>query len=263
MLEPRGPDKDPFQRPGSRKDDESKQIIGERILGNINPQILTREEFERSPDLLFHGSSKPFTFSRSFDYQSPDYLAIDCSSVTLGFGFYATDRENASDYSEVRAHFSVSEIQPHVTTILPYQARCLDLRLKSNPLENAPLPGDLVEKWIEYYKASTQNPSRYKDLNPSIAYYLQLTDREYLDWLSKITEEQAVNLKRLLRTNQYPGPYWMYTFREFMLSQGYDCLIINEGSEKAKDKSVTSYVFYNLDKIGTYETWHQEQEVTK
>lgn len=238
------------------------QPIGEKVLGTINPKTLIREEFESSPELLFHGSSRPFIFSRDFDYHDPEYLGIDeGTSVTLGMGFYTTDRGNATDYSHVRASFSERETNPHVTAVLPYQARCLDLRSGLDPSRNAPLPQELIDKWIEFYRASTQNPDRYKGL--PIARHLERMDEEYLNWLSDLNERKIRDLKMLLRTNEYPGPPWTYTFSDFMIHQGFDGLVYNEGSEKNRDQSVTTYVFYNLDKIGTYETWHQEREVEK
>lgn len=238
--------------------------IGERILGTVNPRTLTREQFDQSPDLLFHGSSRPFTFSRNFDYHNLDYLEIDeGSSVTLGFGFYATDREDATDYSEVRARLSLKEAAPHVTSILPYQAKVLDLRSQSDPTRNAPLSQEFVGNWITHYKDFVTNPNRYNSVNPNVAPHLERMGQDYLKFLDRIASQPVDELKRLLRTNQYPGPYWMYTFRDFMLSRGYDGLICNEASEKDRSKFVTAYVFYNLDKIGTYETWHKQPEVQK
>lgn len=38
--------------------------IGDVILGEIDPRNLTREEFEKSPDLLFHGAKEYFNFSQ-------------------------------------------------------------------------------------------------------------------------------------------------------------------------------------------------------
>jgi len=241
----------------------AKLIVGERILGLVDPQTLTRKEFESSPELLFHGSSRPFTFSRDFDYHSKEYLSIDeGSSATSGFGFYATDKENASDYSTVRAGLSTGEKQPHITSILPYHARCLDLRLKSNPTENAPIPKDFADKWISYFKDFTENPDRYANVDSHMAPHLKDADADYLKRLKEISEGEITDLKKLLHTHEYPSPYWMYTFANFVLKEGYDGLVINEGSEKSKNKSVTTFVFYNLDKIGTYETWHKEPEAT-
>jgi len=141
---------------------------------------------------------------------------------------------------------------------LPYQARCLDLRSKTDLSVNAALPQEFVAKWIAYYKTSTENPNRYSAVNPNVASHLIRIDQSYLKWLSTVTPDKIGDLKILLRTSRFPAPYWMYTFRDFMLSEGYDGLICNEASEKTPDKNATAYVFYNLDKIGTYEAWHSE-----
>lgn len=232
-------------------------IVGERILGEVDPRTLTREEFEASPDLLFHGSSGPFNFSRAFDYRCMDYLTVDeASSVTLGFGFYATDRENAADYSEIRVLYSLRERRPLVTTILPYRARCLDLRLKTDLLQNAPLPKDFINSWMAFYRASIENMDRYKGVESFMEDNLLRMDEYYLECLEDMREEEATVLKKLLYAHHFPGPMWMYTFHDFMIDLGFDGLIVNGGSEKVPGKRLPEYVFYNLDKIGTYETWN-------
>ncbi len=38
---------------------EAREAVGERMLGERDPRTLSREEFERSPDVLFHGSRPP------------------------------------------------------------------------------------------------------------------------------------------------------------------------------------------------------------
>ncbi|OGY11171.1 MAG: hypothetical protein A3H88_01100 [Candidatus Blackburnbacteria bacterium RIFCSPLOWO2_02_FULL_44_9] len=74
MQEPGVLDQSPLSRPYREYGPRNNEVVGERTLGSVNPQTLTREEFESSPDLLFHGSSGPFVFSRGFDYQDMDYL---------------------------------------------------------------------------------------------------------------------------------------------------------------------------------------------
>jgi hypothetical protein len=45
-----------------------------------------------------------------------------------------------------------------------------------------------------------------------------------------------------------------------MLSQNYDGIVYNEGGDHPDQEHTTSYVFYNPEKIGTYETWHQDED---
>ena len=54
-----------------------------------------------------------------------------------------------------------------------------------------------------------------------------------------------------------PSPPWAYLFSDFMREEGYDGLVYNEGGEGHQAKGGTSYVFYNLDTIGTYESWRE------
>lgn len=248
----------------ARNDDASGQAIGEVVLGNVDPRNLTREEFDASPDLLFHGSPRPFKFDRRFDYNDPAYQEQDYgTSLTLGLGFYATDTEDARDYAEVRAGYAAlsGEVDPFVAKLLPYQARCLDLRLASDPSENAPLSLDFVNKWAAYFTASLDNEDRFAAAEPRFVHYFKGFESKYLAWLEGASDEEKTrDIQILLGTHKSPGPTWMVTFREFMLSEGYDGMIANQGSEKHDGKGVPSYVFYNLDKLGTYETWHEEED---
>lgn len=45
-------------------------------------------------------------------------------------------------------------------------------------------------------------------------------------------------------------------FPKFILGKGYDGLISIEGGDDTRQKNPTSFVFFNLTKIGTYESWH-------
>ena len=68
---------------------QKSQAIGVRVLRETDPRTLSREEFDSSADLLFHGSAKPVHISQDFDYGSPEYLQANDGSTTLGFGFYS------------------------------------------------------------------------------------------------------------------------------------------------------------------------------
>ncbi len=105
------------------------ESVGIRILGQDDPRKMTLNQFNNSPELLFHGTSHPMQFSPTFDYHSKEYLTQSDGSTTLGFGFYTTDNEiEAKNYSIVRQ--GGGKVQPIIIRILPYQARVLDLRQK-------------------------------------------------------------------------------------------------------------------------------------
>ncbi len=59
-----------------------------------------------------------------------------------------------------------------------------------------------------------------------------------------------------VKSPNLPSPPWTMLFSEFMLAKGFDGLVYNEGGEGKYGKGGTTYVFYNLKKIGTYESWH-------
>ena len=46
----------------------AKDIVGFIILGKNDPKQMTPEEFDHSPDLLYHGSAKEINFSPDYDY---------------------------------------------------------------------------------------------------------------------------------------------------------------------------------------------------
>ena len=55
------------------------------------------------------------------------------------------------------------------------------------------------------------------------------------------------------------APPWCTLWQQFMLSQEIDGVIYHEGGEK-KGKGGTSYAFYNLNVIGTYEKWQERKK---
>jgi hypothetical protein len=130
--------------------------IGDRILGVNDPRKMSRQEFDSSPDLLFHGAVGPFVFERK--------IISGPNSQTVGVGFYATDdRENASLYSKIRKNF---QGEPDVVKMLPYQARVLDLRSQDNPQVNTPVTQEFITKYRDYVIAQLQ--SRFPDGQPDV-----------------------------------------------------------------------------------------------
>ena len=206
---------------------EIREPTGEKVLSKANPRVLNREEFERSPDVLFHGTKKPFVFKQAFDYHSVNYLEENDGSATLGMGFYTTpNRQEAEGYSKVRQPFSPEELTtPIVVPILPYEARVLDLRARSDVSRNAPVAQDLVQRWLEKYRGyyTTKKPRE-----GNLGAIFDSMESEYHDHLVKI-KNTPVDLRELLYTTHWPSPGWAALFSDFMLEQGYDGLVFNEG----------------------------------
>lgn len=254
-----------FQSPETTREIpfEERVPVGERVLGLTDPRRMTREEFGQSPDLLFHGSAMPLEFQDAFDYRSESYIRENDGSTTLGFGLYTTDsRSDAEEYSRVRQAGQLTA--KNVSHILPSQARVLDLRWQADKTRNAPFPRELAEAWrtafMEYFK--TRKP---RDGN--IGAILDSSEIQYAQFLERALQAKAVDLRVLLETasdpilksRNLPSPYWSYLFSDFMIKQGYDGLVYNEGGE-GWGTGATSYVFYNLKKVGTFESWQAWKE---
>ncbi len=237
-------------------------------MGATDPRTLSREEFDNSPDRLFHGSKKPFNFSPTLDYNDPNEELGD-GSWTLGPGFYCTDNiEYAGHYSAERQVARGREVPTHVTTFLPYQARMLDLRSRDDPEENAHFPRDLALQWRDRF-------ARFLEEEPvtqtgMLGDVLREINQDYLPFLDSVISHDDLDIRSMLETS--PGyhndthrsrillsPPGQDLFARFMREQGFDGLIYREGGEGPHMGAGPSFVFYNTSKIGTYESWHGQQ----
>lgn len=243
------------------KEVDKKQLepVGDVIIGKVNPQTLSQEEFQKSEELLFHGAESTFSFQRK--------IIAGSNSQTIGEGFYTTnERKNAELYSKIRRGFKG---EPIITEVLPYQAKMLDLRAKENRLLNAFVPQDLAQGYLQYVKQlySEKFPEGYtpdlttRPLPAEATDYMNLS--KYRSKLFELFREgKRVELRKLLSLtgessiSEYGGKF----FTDYMLGKGYDGLIYNEGGDHPEQKHTTTYVFYNLEKIGTFETWHPEEK---
>jgi len=241
------------------------EAVGIRVLGESDPRTMTREQFEQSPDLLFHGTPRAMRFSPKFDYRSQEYLTNNDGSTTLGFGFYAINKKaEASNYSVVRQ--SRTDSQPIVISILPHDARVLDLRRKDELAKNAPIPRELATKWRDRFLRHLQTRTPREG---NIGAIFDSLEQEYAQYLDKVLALNEIDLRVLLGTApskqvksiNLRSPSWTLLFSDFMLEEGYDGLVFNEGGEGTQGRGGTSYVFYNLKKIGTYESWHEEEKI--
>jgi len=242
--------------------------MGERVIGEVDPTTLSAEEFKSSPDLLFHGAMTDFEFSRNFDYRSAEYYEKSDGSQTLGEGFYTTaERDSAENYSEVRQIGQVNN--PVVVEVLPYQAKVLDLRAKSDPSKTAPVSKEFFEKWYGRFKQYYKERSSDKNL----PWWVTMAESDYMSYLIKLKEAKpSPDLRVMLGTTHsgmpnvpnlnLPSPPWMKLFSNFMVDEGYDGVVYNEGGEGKNRKNHTSYVFYNLDKVGTHKSWHESTEAS-
>lgn len=235
--------------------------VGPRIIGQVDPQTLSEEEFEQSSERLYHGAPRDFPFSQEFDYKSPTYALETAGSTTIGLGLYTTDlRSAAESYSSVRG----AEEEPIVIkTLLPYEARVLDLRATTDVSKNAPFPKALAEKWnIRYKKYITDRKPREGILGR----HVDASEEKYAAYLDRVMNLPSIDLRVMLETapqpqlksRRLPSPPWTSTFSQFMREEGFDGLVYVEGGEGQNKQQSASYVFYNLRKIGTYESWKSQ-----
>lgn len=249
------------QRPDSKR---MLTPIGDRLLGTRDPRTLSPQEFQQSPDILFHGSAVMNRFDPAFDYSSPFYQEVSEGSQTLGVGFYTTDsRAAAENYAKERRHGSEP---PIVTPLLPYRARMLDFRAAQDPETNAIVPDEFILRWREYFGKTRAGMSEESH------WLIQNIFADYDSYLGSVIKTATpVTLRQLLDTaptleqlggHNSPHPPYMSIFSEFMQSQNYDGLIYIEGGEGLQRTNHASYVFFNLDKIGSFESWKSDSPQT-
>jgi hypothetical protein len=249
--------------PGQTDTNECTSIpYGKRIIGIEDPQKLTREEFNKSKELLFHGSIEPFAYSPRFAYDE-NFCSTYDGSMTLGSGIYTTpDRNQAENYSLVRQQTEGS--LPYIAVFLPNKAVMLDLREKNSLAKNAPIPKELFEKWRERYVRFYKDQDRSK-----LPWYENRFETEYLAHLDKLAQFPNIDLRVMLWTGSdsrikdgfYPGPPWVDLFSQFMKDEGYDGVIYREGGEGEKGKDSPTFCFFNLEKINTFEGWQKRKEL--
>jgi len=269
--------------------------VGDVILGEKNPAELSKEEFENSPDILYHGASSKFEFSRTYDYSGIS------NSHTIGKAFYATDsKAEAEVFSKARYRKDGSDGLV-VVKVLPYRARMLDFRDIENKSSNAPVPKDLFNGYVKWLEGKFNE--QYKDYNPDIdeiflsehpqprefmviplgrvvdeesrrnkdPYYdqrkisrkrieLHLRFKQYISRLKNLSPNNT-DLRIMLSSTGDPvnSEYSADKFPAFMREIGYDGVIYIEGGDHPDNHNPVSYAFYNLDKIGDYDTWHNNK----
>lgn len=242
----------------------SDEPMGERIIGQIDPRTLTREQFDSSNERLFHGSSRSFVYQQGVDYVNDPLPALDSdASQTLGVGLYTTDtREDAVNYSVIRQKDPYAS--PVVDTFLPFQAKMLDFRLKRDPALNASVPKTLFEEWFKYFDNYLNSRPAPQNQDNTVKGWLRLdisdfkreNEDDYLEYLKRLQTRSNIDLRVMFRSVKIGFPYWNRLITQFFLSKGYDGLIYWEGGEGKKKQYHRSYVFYSSSKVGTFESWH-------
>jgi hypothetical protein len=274
---------------------DKKKIVGEVILGDTDPRTLSREDFNKASGALFHGhKGSGFNYYLSFDYASDEYLNTTDGSATLGQGLYLTDSlKEAENYSKMRTSGSFveqgSEVPTSVEVFVPFKARMLDLRLRENQNENGHFPKKLAESWSDYYDSfynrlisiiESSNSENGKNIIPEAVFstysFYQRAGifEKYKDLIKEVIESDNLDLRYLLGTaenedfrnnlgNALHSPPWVPLFTSFIKEAGFDGLIYNESGDASHFGRAPSYVFYNLNKVGNYESWHSGEHTVE
>lgn len=263
-----------FARELSRR--EYREPIGMRTIGSVDPRQLTQAEFLRSPECVYHGARSGFELDQYFDFSDAKNYRdtfLGEGGLTIGAGLYATpDRVAAEDYVQVRGTH-----RGRLYTLLPYKARMLDLRDKRDPRFNGEVPRELVEEWAEVVRAKCriehEKAKQKSELTFGEELMLEWWD-EYMNRLDCIVKTgNTYSLRSILATGDdedarqelprmhftAPAPPWVVLWTKFMLYKGIDGVLYHEGGESDNIESSLNAVFYNMEKVGTYASWHRER----
>ncbi len=241
---------------------EIREPRAEVLLGSVDPKSLTREQFLHSPDLLYHGTGKEFVFDPTWDIFVDD---VKKNRPTVGAGFYTTDNpKEAKMYS--RARVPDTNKPSVVVAVLPYQAKMFDFRAISDIRTNGHVPAAMIKEYAEYYQEwlnshAEDNSKDEPNLVERIRHDIMLTLYNYYSQTLKriVALNSPFELRAMLGTTGKVGEVIIPVaniFTTFMLSKGYDGIIYIEGGDNPGQNNPTSFVFYNLSKIGSYESWH-------
>ncbi len=270
------------------------EAIGLVILGQINPINLKRDEFSNSPDLLFHGAEKDFVFRRDFKYDqqknshshtvgqgfyaTPD--RVDAALYSEAFGM--KDKPIVVEILPYQARmFDFREASLACNANVPpslleryirynhaqfnqewetYNPEADNEFLKTHPPDQL-VPREILEQATTFEDMFATVPSPHSEereiRGDRLASFSDATN--YLNVLDLCTGK-GIDLRRMLSLVGDPNrsEYASRMFRSFMLSEGYDGVIYIEGGdhpEHMKRKPV-SVVFFNVNTIGTFETWN-------
>lgn len=234
-----------------------------RVIGAIDPRDLTREQFEQAPDVLWYGvGRRDFVFSRSYGYDDPN----SDGSQTLDEGFYTTkNRSIAEYYSKIRQSQNTQDVkETFARAFLPHNARMYDFRT-SNGLHNRLVSEEFTQEWAKYFLTwfnITYAENSLKAPRPVM---------EYAQFMQKVANgeiDKPLSIFQLLGTGvsedwrnsnvslDVPG-----LFSTYMRGLGYDGIIVMEGVDgTTSTQEDASYVFYNLNVIGDYDTWHSDNQ---
>ena len=238
---------------------QPSEALGIHLIGEHDPRSISNEEFEKSSDLLFHWTDRPFSFQQHADTNIPDYFLEDKGKETLGQGFYTTpDKTEAEVRSKIRQ--GTPNTLPVLLSLMPYQVRVFDFRDRVDPGKNGPVPAALALRWLQfftdYYHAADRD---------QLPWSTTAVEERYFLYLKEVVRLPNLDLRVMLGTVPFPqspntpNPSWSKVFANFVIREGADGVIYNEPSYARQGKTSPIAVFYTVSKLGTYESWHAAQ----
>lgn len=220
-------------------------------MGERDPRVLTKEEFDQDPNLLFHGSPREILFDQEFDYANPRNIheTMSDGSATLGSGFYSiASKDEATNYSVIRQ--ASDRAQAHVLSLLPYQAKMLDLRSRTRPEINGDLPAEFMQKWRLRFKQEVRRRAEVLAAKEKVTGMERAFQRKLVEYEKMLDQLIATGHTHPIRvvlgtgidpelpfpTINMTNPPWIGLWNRFMREEGVDGVIAHEGGEGAKGK---------------------------
>jgi len=232
-----------FVAPETGKEEIDKGYPVETI-GDIEPTQLSPEQFDQQAWLFHAANSADFHVTQDFDYSQE---IVD--TATLGQGLYTTtDQKVAQNYAALRQAAAVAKL-------LPFQAKMLNLT-EAKEARNASVPKEIVREWVEFARPQIIDRVRQTSDQLQVSRY-----SDVLGKMAKLVQKDIVDLRRdILDTGNAPFSIVDDLWREFCQVQGWDGVICVEGGEDHFSKNQDrTYIFYNLEKVGTYRDWQERK----
>ncbi len=243
------------------------QEIEALVLGKTDPSQITAENLDQLFK-LYHGASKKLIVDENYDFFA-DEDAPD-GSYTIGAGLYTTDNHAlAEEYANLRAKQNLQTETGVLTTLVPYQAKMLDLR------NGQSLPEPLFKAWVEFMQAKfAQKKAQYEAISKpdGIEEMMFEFEKRYYDFLvaiaAKEPDQENRQIHYVLATRFIPeynmevglGSSQNFYFAEFMKNLGFDGLISQEPTDIEGMIKADSFVFFNYSTIGSVEDWQRRSE---
>lgn len=276
----------------------SPEIIGPVEIGQVNPRGISREDFLNAPGLLYNGAGMAFEFDQNFDYSRQPVNSTNSHTIGKGFYATPKRLDAAlfSKAFGAKEEPIVMEVLPYKARMFDFRTKDVSRNapVPAEMLANYVqfVQADFDNNWNGYNpeedidflrtyppddvpnEVRRSNPVTFEDYFVTIPgpnteerglrsnRWSNYNDAQnYLRILqSKYVANKNVDLREMLSLlgDATASEYASHHFHDFMLSQGFDGAIYIEGGDHLEQIKPVSFVFFNLDKLGTYETWNPD-----